>query len=167
MTQFLIEECGCEGKSEHHQEPFENPETWEVDFSMATKDSIVFRRSIPHGHRESENRTWPDLRVILAKMEESGYHPKVVIMSRDWNCVIQSQTGPADHVETVEEARENIERCYRGVFYQLAANCRFVIVPYPSLANAKYRSWLYGELRLEQLSLSNTPFTNGDDKYYE
>jgi hypothetical protein len=104
--------AGCDGQDSHCQE-----------FDGGLPDPvkpIVWRRSVPHGTE------WPDISLMIQKIEKSGYEASVVITTRSWIPMIQSQIGNFLDIETGEQAIERIRNAYKFIFGHL----RFQDIPF-------------------------------------
>lgn len=104
-TEVLIS-LGCAGSAQHDQ-PFDK-----VIPSAESGRPIVWRRSFPHAG------TWPEPTKIIKTVKSKGYTPYIVVTVRDLACTCRSQVS-VGHVETIEQARENIIRAY-SIIYPVA-----------------------------------------------
>jgi hypothetical protein len=83
----------------------------------AAPDSIVFRRSLPHGGNGT--RHWPAVGALATCLRGAGYRVIPVLILRDQEVTVQSQLR-ATHVESAESARANLEFAVRHVYIELA-----------------------------------------------
>lgn len=117
LTKLLIG-AGCAGDDGDVQrwdtQPFEG-------------NLVVWRRSVPHGGE------WPDLAKCIRRMESQGYEVRILVTSRNWHAVMNSQVKTG-HVQRPAQAVENIRGAYRCIFGAiLYSMVQFEIVNYESL----------------------------------
>lgn len=153
MTEILVR-AGCFGDYGHKQR---------LDGDLSAIESlsmdVVFRRSLPYAGR------WPNLHKIWRVARRCGYRVYVVVMSRDWNAMAQSQVR-VGHTSTVDEALRNIRRAYREIFrfVDKVIGWNYILVNYEAMQRDGYRRWVLHALNLSMY----TPFqfVNGNAKYY-
>lgn len=104
--------AGCKGQDSHCQE---------FDGGLPEPlTPIVWRRSVPHGDE------WPDINLMIHKMEKSGYEVSAVITTRSWLPMIHSQVNHFVDIETGDQAVDRIRLAYQYIFRHL----RFQDIPF-------------------------------------
>lgn len=151
MTGMLIA-AGCKGSDKHAQ-------PW--DKKLPHDDElIVWRRSVPHGKK------WelPGIRWMLTQLEDRGYDPTVIIMSRDWYPMAKSLV--LNHPPgSLKEAYNSIQAAYPYIFSQIE-DAPYEMVNYEALIlNAEgVMETLFA--RLDLLPQENIEIYNGNEKHY-
>ena len=157
MLTGLLVAAGCSGSAGHAQ-------AWDAKAPHADEHPrVVWRRSVPHGG------AWPELREMVERLRSRGYDDvRFVVTVRDRHCLASSQVA-AGHVADAACASENIRRCYRHIFSQLAEmpEAPYVIAPYESLVlhGAKAAGRLLEALGLDAPD-DMPPFRDENAKYF-
>ena len=118
---------------------------------------LVWRTSIP------EAGSFPLLVSQQLKWRREGYKVVPLIMTRDWNAIVQSQIKRA-YVNSREIAEGEIREAYRFAFTQCSG---FIAVSYESFCTSReFRKWLFEErLGLPLVEDFQIYYANG--QYYE
>ena len=152
-TKILLN-AGCFGTDNHRQD-FDNGDFRELD-------PIVWRRSVPH------LGSWLDLQKLLTPLEEQGYDVNAVVTTRDWWVTAVAQVK-SNHVKTVEEGLEHLERAYITIFDQLCqCSVSYCMLVYESLFlnPIKVQCALLQNLQL-RIPRVFVPIRNENQKHWE
>lgn len=156
LTRLLCQ-CGCEGAGSTIQ-PFDVGTTGSFSVPEPRPEKIAVIRSFPYA------KQWLRLDDLITNLENLKYDVTILVMTRDPSIVEQSQIRTG-HVKTNEEARLNIARAYRNIFYGLiVSRCPYLLIPYEQLSRPEFVEWLLTRLDLEPVD-SLEPFANGNTKY--
>ncbi len=137
----VLMSAGCLGSDQHSQE-------WDdLKFPLPEKP-IVFRRSLPH------DRQWPDIGEIITKMRNAGYNVHVLVTTRDWHPVIQSQLASTNHFG-YPRILEHIRKAYTMIMVEVnKLHAPFTMSSYESLtSNSKSVNELLTFIGLPALSI--------------
>lgn len=79
----------------------------------ADHETIVFRRSIPHG------KVWSPIAKLIKRMEKQGYEVRPVMIVRDKDMCAKSQVKN-HHVRDEKQSRLHISKAWAHMFRELA-----------------------------------------------
>lgn len=156
LTRILIN-AGCEGSDQHIQPFDDNPP------NPSISPLIVWRRSVPHGI----DHEWHGLDELISRLD--GYVVNALISVRDQYCTEHSQLK-VGHVETLDQARQNIRRAYKNVFSGTARwGLDLTVVPYESLVLGREQAQqnLIRSLGFEGDSFIPVQIVDGNAKYLD
>lgn len=151
-TKVLIE-SGCMGDHTHQQR-------WDIEVPE-TLTKIVWRRSVPHGAK------LPDIDSMVEELREKEYEVMAYVTTRDWFCMVESQTGK--HTDEKIESFGNLQIAYPFIFKKLEElEIPFVVVSYEALVERKkeYINKMLGVFGLDHFQEDNF-LIDGNAKYYE
>lgn len=154
VTRLLIE-CGCIGDGGHEQR-------WDKQLPHSDNQPlIVIRRSFPH------LKQWQNLYDLLQKLRKNDYDQLIaVVLTRDWNSVIQSQLNYG-HTKSKEDSATNIRRAYYWIIKQLYEfNIQYYIQTYEALKDESILRNFIKEIGLE-LPENHEQITDQNRKYYQ
>ncbi|HEX4794015.1 MAG TPA: hypothetical protein VH370_09495 [Humisphaera sp.] len=160
-----VTECfvnaGCFGDFQHEQR-LDNDE----GFDEAT-DTVVFRRSVPHG----PNFSWPELSYELFRSQERGYHDvKVLALLRNQFCTIESHLngnkfdGNDKHSRTAAEAeRKIVGAMFRIASFIMENRLPCYYMTYESLAQPEFLSAVLFDWGLDGSKVKK--FEDGNERH--
>jgi len=149
MTRMLIN-CGCLGDWDKRQHWDSAPPT--------DQTPIVWRRSYPYAGQ------WPHLSDLTGPLCCAGYNVHIVVMSRDWRCMAQSQCL-AGHVRGLKQAYKNITTAVITIAQHVQMYA-WVGIIYEELCRNPRQTliWLDSMIGLPTLN-HNTPIRFANTKY--
>lgn len=154
LTKIFVE-SGFYGDSTHFQR---------LDLEIPDTFKIVWRRSVPHGTHDDENRFEPDFIEMCQKLKESNYEIYAIVIHRDYNATVNSQIRNR-HVDTEEEAYLHIQAAYKYIYNCLSQlGIQYGIVTYESLILHQKKTLEVFE-NILKTKLQTIDFTNENLKY--
>jgi LPS sulfotransferase NodH len=136
ITKLLID-AGCFGDGGHGQSLDKSGDQSRefLEESRLPQDDtpIVWRRSYPHAGK------WLDISKPISQLQRKGYEVRVVVTTRDWFPMIQSQMKER-HVKDETVGLHNVQKAYRMIFEKLPKDTPFVIASYESIARYRWKA---------------------------
>tara|TARA_B100000989_G_C19472688_1_gene441440 strand:+ start:666 stop:1202 length:537 start_codon:yes stop_codon:yes gene_type:complete len=154
LTRLLIS-AGFAGDSGHEQRFF-NPEI----FKKEKPEKFVIRTSVPHDNQLI------DFVRLKEVYENLNYKIYVLITSRDWNCMLQSQVN-AGHTDTLDNAEERTRLALSFIYEKcFHSKISYNIVSYESLVNYPKETLGFLEKLIDIKFPEDHNIVNGNLKYY-
>lgn len=136
MTMLLVS-AGCYGDVSHAQR-------LDKAAPVGSPENIVWRRSFPHNHH------WPDIPDMKNVVENWGYEPMAIVISRDSNATARSQSR-VGHAKSPAASLQLQQQAYIRIFSGLYdTGLCFIVVHYDVLVTrpGPYLGWVFQMLSL-------------------
>ena len=159
MARLLVE-AGCHSDAPESRR-YDHNDFWENEKPKA--DLIVVRRHIAIGRPPF----WARDPNIAKALQMEGYDVYGIVMSRCQTIVEKSMVA-APHAKSIQDARENVQFCWREIFKNMPEDLTYDVVQYESLVK---RPRLYLDLLGARWGLefpnAIERITDGNEKYWE
>ena len=124
VTRLFIK-AGCFGEGKHLQalDKFIKGEIKNLKKFSGNADTIVFRRSIPHG----VNPVWIKFNQIEKLFTEQGYKVFWIVTMRDWSSLARSKVRRG-HKKNLKEAKESVKKEYSYIASGLVSRTNYYML---------------------------------------